>query len=126
MASGSPRPPDIGRRGPHQVRPARQASARAATRDRCEPATSSPSPSSERSDDMRPADAPGRPAPRRKRRLPEAPPAGSTARRKRRPPEAPSGACAQCAARVPALGALASALRPGPSHHTPQNLENSQ
>lgn len=53
MTSGSPGPPDSGRGGPHQLGPARQAAAWALTRSRREPATNSPSPSSDRSGDMR-------------------------------------------------------------------------
>lgn len=99
MTSGSPRPPDISRCGPHQLGPARQASAWAVTRDRREPATSSPSPSSDRSDDMQLS----RNAP---------PAAGACAalrsaperRGRAAPPEAPAGSCVRCGARVPASG----------------------
>lgn len=52
MTSESPRPPEISRCGTHQVGPARQEPAWTLTRDRREPATSSPSPRSARKPDM--------------------------------------------------------------------------
>lgn len=52
MTSESPRPPEISRCGTHQVGPARQEPAWTLTRDRREPATSSPSPRSARKPDI--------------------------------------------------------------------------
>ena len=64
MTSESPRPPEISRCGTHQVAPARQEPAWTLTRDRREPATSSPSPRSARKPDIQlarrePSDPPG-------------------------------------------------------------------
>lgn len=52
MPAGSPGPPECGRHVPHHAGPVRQAPAWPGTRRRCEPAASTPSPSSARSADM--------------------------------------------------------------------------
>lgn len=52
MTSGSPPPPEVSRRGPHQEGPTPQAPAWDLTRGRRDPATSSPKPNRDHSRDM--------------------------------------------------------------------------
>lgn len=52
MTSGSPRPPELSRCGPHQGGPTRQALAWDLTRGRRDPATSSPNPNRDHSRDI--------------------------------------------------------------------------